>query len=99
MGLGVLAASQALSLPECEAAEYPTNSDHITHPCSCGKKHIYGFKSFKMNQIDARGEVIQSESNDPCEDTFNTVQLSRKFNGIYVGVFDGHGGWQVAKSC
>lgn len=53
----------------------------------------------KTNKIDGRGDIIQNESNKPCEDTFNSIQLTGKFNGMYYAVFDGHVGWQVSTTC
>jgi len=53
----------------------------------------------KPNKVSGRGDVVQSESNNPCEDTFNSVEMSKKFNGMYFAVFDGHVGWQVSKAC
>ena len=46
-----------------------------------------------------RIHVTQFPANTPCEDTFNVRQLNSNGDkvGYYGGVFDGHGGWQMAE--
>ena len=43
--------------------------------------------------------MIQYPANFPCEDTCNVKQLTINGQqiGYYAGVFDGHGGWQMAE--
>lgn len=46
------------------------------------------------NRIDNRVFTAVEVSNKPCEDRSAHKQL-QSINGYAVGVFDGHGGWQV----
>lgn len=43
--------------------------------------------------------MLQYPANYPCEDTCNVKQLKihGRDLGYYAGVFDGHGGWQMAE--
>ena len=49
--------------------------------------------------MENRVHVTQFAANRPMEDRFNATQISLKGKpfGFYAGVFDGHGGWQVAE--
>jgi len=42
-----------------------------------------------------RVTAVQYSANQPCEDTFFAYQF-KNTPAFYVGVFDGHAGWQVA---
>lgn len=48
----------------------------------------------KPNVIDERVHEIQLESNLPCEDRKDVIQL-QSIEGYAAAVYDGHGGWQV----
>lgn len=52
-------------------------------------------KTFKQDKLDSRGQIFQYPANHPCEDTFQMHQF-QKTKGFMAGVYDGHGGWQVA---
>jgi hypothetical protein len=51
-------------------------------------------KSFKPNLINERVHQIVLESNFPCEDRRDVLQLTA-IEGYAAAVYDGHGGWQV----
>eukprot|EP01022_Parablepharisma_sp_SALTPOND_P026366 TRINITY_DN6303_c0_g1_i3.p1 TRINITY_DN6303_c0_g1~~TRINITY_DN6303_c0_g1_i3.p1 ORF type:complete len:484 (-),score=12.11 TRINITY_DN6303_c0_g1_i3:1018-2469(-) len=55
--------------------------------------------SLQKDVIENRVQVTQYPANAPCEDTYNVKQLLDKGKrlGYYAGVFDGHGGWQMAE--
>jgi hypothetical protein len=50
--------------------------------------------TLKPNVIDERVHEIQLESNLPCEDRKDVLQL-QSIEGYAAAVYDGHGGWQV----
>jgi len=51
----------------------------------------------KRNMIDERVHQIVLESNSPCEDRRDVLQL-KSIEGYAAAVYDGHGGWQVVKN-
>ncbi len=55
-------------------------------------------QDFKPNELWGRVEGLQLDGNSPVEDRLNIKQLT-SVKGFYMGVFDGHGGWQVADLC
>ena len=51
-------------------------------------------KKLERNKLDNRLHTSVLESNFPCEDRKDVLQLS-SIEGYAAAVYDGHGGWQV----
>jgi len=49
---------------------------------------------YKQNSINNRVHISVIESNHPCEDRKDVLQLT-SIAGYAAAVYDGHGGWQV----
>eukprot|EP01016_Furgasonia_blochmanni_P052496 TRINITY_DN837_c0_g1_i6.p1 TRINITY_DN837_c0_g1~~TRINITY_DN837_c0_g1_i6.p1 ORF type:complete len:389 (-),score=107.23 TRINITY_DN837_c0_g1_i6:567-1733(-) len=56
---------------------------------------LFGIGSPDRNKLTGRVTLVQYAANNPIEDRYSCMQLNA-IDGFFVGVFDGHGGWQMA---
>lgn len=50
----------------------------------------------KLNDLQNLTSIVQYNANDPLEDRYVAVEL-KNFNGYFLSVLDGHGGYQIAE--
>lgn len=87
--LAVSAATLTIMAPQITEKTKEIVEKTFPTPAQCADKTV------KKDKLEKRGQVFSYQANDPIEDTFQIHQFT-KTNGYMAGVYDGHGGWQVA---